>query len=234
MKLSKRFFSASPVRFFLCLLIYIYAEIIYRTIRWQKIGKDSLSEHVQTHQKAILVFWHGRILMVPCFSPRHHSYHAIISSHNDGMYISRFLRFFRITTIWGSTSKGGMSALRKAAAALKNNDIIAITPDGPRGPRMRLNSNLIALSKQLSAPILPITFSVSHAKIFNSWDRFMLPLPFGRGTIIYGKPIHISANADKKTMEKAGKTLENALNSMTRQADEKVGIAPVKPEPIQK
>ncbi|MFN3822022.1 MAG: lysophospholipid acyltransferase family protein, partial [bacterium] len=74
---------------------------------------------------------------------------------------------------------------------LRAGRIVAIFPDGPTGPRHQLKEGVIQLAKRSGAPILPISYSARPAKIFNSWDQFMVMLPFSRGVLIIGEPITI-------------------------------------------
>ena len=84
----------------------------------------------------------------------------------------------RLKTIFGSSTRGGAAAFIQLARLLKDGEVVGITPDGPKGPRMRANSGVVSLAKVAGAPIVPLTFSSSFSHVFGSWDRFVLPLPF--------------------------------------------------------
>jgi hypothetical protein len=88
---------------------------------------------------------------------------------------------------------------------------------------MRAGNGAIALAKLSGVPILPISYSSSRCKIFKSWDRFLLPLPFTKGVFIWGKPIKISENATKLEVEISRQKLEEQLTELTKTADKLVG-----------
>ena len=120
--------------------------------------------------------------------------------------------------------------MRSMIRTLNKGGHIGITPDGPRGPRMRAGSGVIALAKLSGAPILPISYSSSRCKIFRSWDRFLLPLPFAKGFFIWGDPIEISGSASKLETENARIRLEEQLTELTISADKLAGQLTPKPE----
>ena len=101
---------------------------------------------------------------------------------------------------------------------------------GPRGPRMRAGHGAIALAKLSGVPILPVSYSASRCKIFQSWDRFFLPLPFAKGIFIWGEPIKISKQANKQEIELARQKLEEQLTQLSQSADTIVGQTTPEPE----
>lgn len=88
---------------------------------------------------------------------------------------------------------------------------------------MRAGAGAIKLARTAAAPVLPCAWSTSRALVFNSWDRFILPLPFARGVIVYGEPIEIEADADDDAVKAASLTLEERLNTATAEADQACG-----------
>jgi lysophospholipid acyltransferase (LPLAT)-like uncharacterized protein len=96
---------------------------------------------------------------------------------------------------------------------------IALVPDGPRGPRCQVQIGVIELAKLTGRPVVPLTFSASRRKIFNTWDRFLLPYPFSRGVFIWGEPVHVDSNGDRAHMEERRALLETRLNELTQKAD---------------
>ena len=129
----------------------------------------------------------------------------------------------------GSSTRGGVAALRESLRLLKGGGYVAISPDGPRGPRMRVQPGIIGLARLSGVPIVPLTFAVSRRKVARSWDRFVIALPFGRGVFAWGPPLHVSADAGDAAMEDARRTLEERLNALTAEADRMVGAEPIEP-----
>ena len=96
---------------------------------------------------------------------------------------------------------------------------IAITPDGPRGPRYRVQNGVIELAKRTGMVIIPVTFNASRKKVFRSWDRFLLPYPFSRGIFIFGEPLLVPQQMNKGVFEQTRLLLERRLRKITDQAD---------------
>jgi hypothetical protein len=96
---------------------------------------------------------------------------------------------------------------------------IAIVPDGPRGPRHQVQIGVIELAKLTGRAVIPLTFSASKRKIFNTWDQFLLPYPFSKGVFIWGEPIYVDQNGDRTYLEEKRILLENRLKELTERAD---------------
>jgi hypothetical protein len=130
-------------------------------------------------------------------------------------------------TIAGSSSKGGATALRAMVKTLKEGNYIGITPDGPRGPRMRASDGIISLARLAKVPVIPIAHASSPRKVLGSWDRFTVSFPFARHVILWGEPIDIPHTADKDKLETARQEVEDKLNALTTKADEMCGHTPI-------
>lgn len=155
----------------------------------------------------------------------------MISMHRDGRIISDTIAHFGIKTIVGSTSKGGAAALRNMVKTVKTGEYVGITPDGPRGPRMRAQEGMITIARLANIPIIPVSYASTRSKIFGSWDRFVAALPFGRGVFVWGEPIHVPHTADKTELEKSRKEVEDSLNAVSAEADRLCGLHVIEPAP---
>jgi len=208
-----------------------YIRLVWYTGRWQILGAEPAIARFEQGQPIIIATWHGRLLMTP-FGWRHSDRsHILVSAHRDGRLISRTLSHFSARTISGSTGRGGTEALRQLQRVLRDGGAIGITPDGPRGPRMRVSPGIIQLARLSGAPIFPLAYSARPRHVFDSWDRFVLPLPFTRGLYLWGETVTIARDADKQTFEAVSADLETRLNALTRRADEELGFAPIEPAP---
>ena len=228
----KAIFKSNKVRKFAGWLGAQYIRLVHATGTWQVIRGEAALDLWNKGKPFILVFWHGRLLMMP-YSWRHgQRIHLLISQHRDGQMLAHFVKPYGFETITGSTSKGGAAALRKLVKVLREGDCVGITPDGPRGPRMRVSEGIISLARLTGVPILPATYSVDRGKTLSSWDRFLLAAPFSRGVIIWGNPVYVNRDSGSEALEKMRKELEKQMNTITREADESVGRQPVLPEPL--
>ncbi|MCZ7531618.1 MAG: DUF374 domain-containing protein [Acidimicrobiia bacterium] len=131
----------------------------------------------------------------------------------------------------GEKRKGGVEAMRAMARHIDGGGVICMTPDGPRGPRMRVKRGPIQLAKLAGAPLLAVTWATSNRIVFHkSWDRFILPLPFGRGALVWGDPIPPPPmDASDEQIEAARLRLENEMNRIAAEADRIAGVAPILP-----
>jgi len=207
-----------------------YILLVYLTSRWDEKGREHANLLTKNGEPYIAAFWHGRLLMAPTGWRKNVPLAVMISKHRDGELISRTVKHFGVTTIRGSTARGGTKALRDALKAIQKGHNIAITPDGPRGPRMRVQNGIILLAKLSGAPIVPATYSVSRRKLLSSWDRFIIALPFSRGIYLWGTPIHIANDANESALEAARIKLEKSMNILTEEADRQMGVELITPE----
>lgn len=173
-------------------------------------------------QFVIAAFWHQRLLMMP-FLPRKGKVGMMISQHRDGEFIARAVKLFGIDSVRGSTTKGGLSALRGMVRLFENGANLAITPDGPLGPKHIVQMGVIEIARLTSAPILPVTYNASRRKTFNSWDHFVLPLPFSRVAYIWGEPIFVPRHLSKEELEEKRLFVEGSLRRITEEADRLFG-----------
>ncbi len=205
---------------FACLLGSLYIRFIHVTGNWRIENKDIPEKLLAEGKTFITCFWHGRLMMMSYAWPYQPSFSMLISSHADGQLIAKTINRLGFDTLAGSTKSGGSEALRAMVRKLKEGGYVGMTPDGPRGPRMRASSGAVALAKLAGVPILPLSYSARSWKLFSSWDRFILPSPFSKGVFVWGEPIEISTDGNDATLETNRLDLENALTAVTKQADD--------------
>lgn len=234
MQWHKRIIKSDTMRSTLCWLAASYVRLMRTTGRWRTEGGDHPAHYLTEGKPFIVAFWHQRLLMMP-YTWRSvggdRPFNMLISSHRDGEIISRTIARFDIKTIAGSTGKGkgGAAALRQILKALKAGEVVGMTPDGPRGPRMRASDGIIQAARMAGVPIFPLTYSASNRKVIQSWDRFILPLPFSRGVFHWGDPIFVDRKLDEEGMEAKRVELENALTELTQKTDRSLGLDVIPP-----
>jgi lysophospholipid acyltransferase (LPLAT)-like uncharacterized protein len=119
----------------------------------------------------IVAFWHGRQLMMP-FAYRGKKISILISRHRDGELIARTVGRFGFHAARGSTTRGGAAALMHLARSARAGDDLAVTPDGPRGPRQAVQLGVVELAKLTGRPIIPLAFGASKKKFFRPGMAF--------------------------------------------------------------
>lgn len=222
-----------------CWIVAQYIRIVWATGRWNVLNGAVPERFWREGKPFIIGFWHGRLLILPAMWPRRSKISMLISMHRDGELIANAIGYFGHGTVRGSAAKpgstkdrGGAAALRGMLKALKANEYVGITPDGPRGPRMRATEGIVTVSRVSGAPIIPCSYSARSRKVLGTWDRFIIPLPFTRGVIVWGEPIYIARDADAASLETARLAVEGGLNAVTLAADQAMGVDPVEPAPV--
>ena len=221
-----------PVRALACRAAAGYIRLVRASGRWTIENSDAVSRRVAEGKPFIACFWHGRLLMIPHAWTYSAPMHILISHHRDGRLIADVLSRFGIGAIAGSSSKGGEAAVLRMIRTLRRGEFIGLTPDGPRGPRMRAGLGVIRTAQQTGVPIVPVSFAASRRRVLGSWDRFVVALPFGRGVIGIGDFIDIPRDADAETLEKLRRRLESDLNSLTCELDARFGFDAIDAPPL--
>jgi lysophospholipid acyltransferase (LPLAT)-like uncharacterized protein len=184
---------------------YIY--FIFHTTRWEKNIAPEAQPLFADTSPVVFCFWHGRLLMMPSFWPRHKGTINVLSSeHRDGVFIAKVCKYFHVNVIYGSSSNHAVTAARGMRRALARGESIAMTPDGPRGPCQSIAMGVLAMARASHAPIIPLAYRTSRGRFLKSWDRFLLPFPFGKGIFVAGAPLYLgdeSRNADHQRLSAA-------------------------------
>jgi lysophospholipid acyltransferase (LPLAT)-like uncharacterized protein len=231
MKPAKRLLRSRPVQSGLAWLAAQFMRLLLLTTRWTVVCPPDTARCQTEGRPFIACFWHGRLIMMPAALPRGVTMHILISEHRDGRLISRALAHLGIATVSAPGRRGGAVALRAMYRLLARGVCVGITPDGPRGPRMRAKAGAIKAAQLSGVPILPVTGATGRRWILGSWDRFCLALPFSRGVIQWGEPIHVPRHADDAELERLRLLLEERLNGLTADADRRFGQVAIAPAP---
>ena len=233
----KGFIRSDALRTLGCYIAAFYIRLVWTTGRWEVRNSDKAEAYWREGKPFIISFWHGRMLILPSMWPTTAKMHMLISMHRDGELIARAIGHFGHGTVRGSAAKpgsnkdkGGAAALRGMLKALKSGEYVGITPDGPSGPRMRATDGIVTVARVSGVPIMPCSFSSRSRLLLNTWDRFVVPLPFSRGVIVWGDPIFVARDADASQIAVAKLEIENALTQVTQTADAIMGVATVEPD----
>lgn len=190
-------------------------------MRMKYIHREAIDRLVEEGKRYILAFWHGRLFMM-LYSYPGKKMTVMISKHKDGEYIARTMSFFGFDSTRGSSTEGAVSAFKEILKKAKAGYDIAITPDGPRGPKYEVQMGIIEVARLTGLPIVPVSFSASRKKIFRSWDSFLFPYPFSQGVFYYGEPIFVPRDTNDELLHQKKLELEKSLNEITKAVDLKV------------
>jgi lysophospholipid acyltransferase (LPLAT)-like uncharacterized protein len=206
----------------------LYDRLLRATVRFTVTMHPDAQAVLDGQGPFLGVFWHNRLGLISAAWTPGRPVAMVQSEHGDSRMLGIALRSFVTRAIFGSSRRNPLGAYRGMLGALRDGLPVAITPDGPRGPRMRCQLGVIDAARQAQVPILPVALSTSPRVTAGSWDRFLVPLPFTRGVIVWGAPIHVPRDA--KDREPWRLAVEMALNEITESADRAVGAEPIPPE----
>lgn len=176
------------------------------------------SEFLRGGKPAIYVLWHGRLL--PCaFTYRRHRLVTLISRNRDGDFIAPMVRRWGYEVVRGSSSRGGSAAMREIVRQLEAGRSVALTPDGPRGPRQKMKLGPLRAAMKAGVPVIPVSGGATRGAFFGGWDRFLVPAPFALCPIAFGDPMWIATGAGEKEVETTARAIEATLNRLTEQVD---------------
>lgn len=171
-------------------ILQLFVRFIYVTSK--KVFHHPI---INENEAYLITFWHGELLMQPFnykkIKPKGKVF-GMVSNHKDGESLINTVEYLGISAIRGSSSKGAVKVLINAIKEIKFGNDIAITPDGPRGPRYSMADGVFAISKKTNAKILIFNCKPTKYWQFNSWDKFIIPKPFGTLEFFIQEPLDIS------------------------------------------
>lgn len=192
--------------------------------RYEPLGPCLDPRKNKDGRKFLYAFWHENIL-VPAYQFRDLGIAVLISKHADGQLIARAVERLGFATARGSSTRGGVEALKgMIRQAQKAN--IAITPDGPRGPRRKAQSGVAYLASATGCPVVPFAVGFGSARRLKSWDRFALPTPFSRVWLLTGDPIEVPANLDENRLDHFLKLIQDELDRLQILAEQRASGQP--------
>lgn len=184
------------------------------TWRWRFDDRGGWLEHPAAGAPILWVVWHNRIGMAPQMYWkwfRHRSVAVLTSASKDGEVLAETCRHFTMKAARGSSSRRGAAALRECLSWVKKDHDVCITPDGPRGPRYRLQPGIIRLAAHTGAPMLPVHLRPHRAWRLKSWDGFLIPWPFTRVDVILDPAWPVAKTSDESTLELERARLEDVM-----------------------
>lgn len=166
-------------------------------------------------EPVIFAFWHGDLLMQPYLYYQFRQVpkaNVLISDHFDGQIIAHIMRYFKLGTIHGSTTRGGAKVLIQGLKSLSEGYDIGITPDGPKGPRHEMSDGVVVMAQKRQTKVIVYSCVPSAYWQLPSWDRFSVPKPFGTLDFYASEPIDVEGMEmdEAKALIKA-KLMEHVL-----------------------
>lgn len=208
-------------------LLARHLRLVAATTRWTVEGREAALAH---HGSPVIgAFWHEQLALAHAIawnwsgSRADTGFTVLVSQHRDGRLIGDVVSRLGIGAAHGSSRRGGVAVFREASRVLAAGRSIAITPDGPRGPRRVAQPGVARLGRLAAVPVIPVGVAVSCARRLRSWDRMIFPLPFCRGAIVYGTPLKPEDAPTEEALRAA------IAAAMTEVADRAAALAGMRP-----
>ena len=209
-----------PLRWYQHLAVSLLSLALWAvTSSWRRRW-DNQKEPEPIPGPVIFCIWHNPLAINSYSKLAHKKWPAkglaaLISASRDGAFLAAVVEKLGIQTIRGSSSRRGAQALLEATSWLEKGFSVGITPDGPRGPRYKIQPGIIQLAQVSGRPIVPISSYVRRKYCFRSWDQFQIPYPFARCNLRYGAPIYVPRDASEAERETIRQQLEQAMMKIT-------------------
>jgi lysophospholipid acyltransferase (LPLAT)-like uncharacterized protein len=203
-------------------LVFALIRGVSATVRYRWAPQPKTYPNI-LNQPAIFCVWHNRLSLCLVVYHKLVQVHfpdrrlaAMVSASKDGGMLTRVLEHFGVQPVRGSSSRRGRQALLELTSWAEQGLDLAITPDGPRGPRYIVQDGIAALAQLTGFPIVPVSYFLSSKVCLKSWDRFQIPLPFARCEIRLGEPVLIPRGCSDAEREDLRMQLERTLRDITR------------------
>jgi lysophospholipid acyltransferase (LPLAT)-like uncharacterized protein len=200
----------------------LLVRVLGATWRIERVGLAEYDRRLDQGERCIFAFWHARLLPL-VYTHRRRGIAVLVSQHQDGELIARIIERLGFATARGSSTRGGGKGAREMIELAEQSRLLAITPDGPRGPAERVKPGLVYLASTTGLPVVPVATSSDRAWVFRSWDRFRVPMPFARVVVAYGAPIAVPPDLDREGDQSWRERVEGAIATLTRTVAERAG-----------
>ena len=197
-----------------------FLRFAYATNRWDITGAHKYQTLLQEGQSIILAIWHGRFLGL-FMNLAGKGYYGVAGTHADAEIISQIGARIGWHLLRGSSSDRGREVYEEIVNTLRRpGQLVAITPDGPKGPAKIPKAGVIRAAMKTGAPVIPVASQSTRRWEFTNWDTFVVAKPFGRTFLHYGAPLvfHRDDNYDQCVQR-----LKTALDELEQEVDRLAG-----------
>jgi hypothetical protein len=199
--------------------LYYAVTALCKSLKIEKKNFKVIEELKIKKQNFVLAFWHGTMIL-PWYLHGATDFAALTSKSKDGDLLAKILKRWKYKVVRGSSSTGGDVALGIMVDYAKNKYSIAITPDGPRGPKQKFKAGAVITAKKSGIPVVLAGVGFKKKKTLNNWDRFEIPHFFTKAKIIYSEPIYVQENLSYEETSAVISSCDEELNKLQQLAQD--------------
>jgi lysophospholipid acyltransferase (LPLAT)-like uncharacterized protein len=186
---------------FIAAAVYSLIRLLGPTLRYEVLGWHHAEKTYTSGKRVIWAFWH-RIIIPIVWWHRNQGVVVMNTTAFDGQWTRKVIEWLGFGTAQGSSSRGGLRGLAVMARRLEEGLDCAFTIDGPRGPRYVAKPGPVMLARKSGCPVMVFHIGVDRGKTFmNTWDHFLLPMPFARAVILFAPPMYVPPDADSQQLQ---------------------------------
>jgi lysophospholipid acyltransferase (LPLAT)-like uncharacterized protein len=203
-------------------VLWKVALVWCKTLKITRVNADQFDELRQNGKNVVVAFWHGS-MFVGWFLHRpkeNWNVSALVSQSNDGEFLSTILERWNYTMIRGSSHTGGKEAMQLMVDEVAKGNSLAITPDGPRGPRHEMKMGAVRVAQLSGVPLILVGIAASKKKQLRSWDKFEIPRPFSSVVAKYSGPIIVPKELTNESLDEFKLKMQNVMMKLTDDAME--------------
>jgi lysophospholipid acyltransferase (LPLAT)-like uncharacterized protein len=197
----------------------LLVKLLCSTYRYRLVDAHNEQQVLDTHGTVVYASWHQRFFPGTTLFASRKPIAIMISQSRDGEMAARVADILGWRSVRGSSTRGGMRALKEIRTLTGRGFRIGHIVDGPQGPFGVVKPGLISIAQFAGAPIVPVIISAQRCWVFNSWDRFMVPKPFSRVFVRFTPPIDVPRRLDAVAFEALRLKVEEQIKALTIQTD---------------
>ena len=198
-----------------------FARVLVRSLRFEykALGPPVMPPQPEPEPRAIYLLWHETLLL-PLTKYACPEVSTLVSKHSDGQLLGGLIETLGLSVVYGSTNRGGMQAVREIIRDVTGCRHLAITPDGPRGPRRIVQPGAVYLAAKTGMKLAPLGVAYYRPWRARSWDRFALPMPCTRAKVVSGKMFDVPSKIRTEELNEWVAKVQLEMDRLTRIAEE--------------
>jgi len=207
------------LRFFGDHFLYSIITVLCKSLKIEKQNYEVIENLNSKNQNYVLAFWHGTMLL-PWYLHGVPNFAALTSKSKDGDILAKILKKWKYNVVRGSSSTDGDVALEIMIDYAKNKYSVAITPDGPRGPKQKFKAGAVITAKKTGIPVVLVGVGFKRKKFLSNWDKFEIPYFFTKAKVIYSELVYVDSKLSYEETSAIILNCEEKLNELQKMAQE--------------